>query len=117
MSGLAAKDVVDVRVELAVAVDDEDGWLAAGYEVRAREPGHRCLARAEPAEPRANVHVFAAGAPEVAAYLRLREHPADRDRYAALKRSLAEREWPDVNYCAEAKGPLIRELLGVLPPP
>jgi len=42
----------------------------------------------------------------------LRTHPEDRDRYAAFKRGLAAQgEWPDINYYAQAKGPLIQELL------
>jgi predicted GNAT family N-acyltransferase/GrpB-like predicted nucleotidyltransferase (UPF0157 family) len=116
--GLAAKDRVDVCVEVADA-DDEDAYLPdlldAGYDVRVVEPGHRCLARADEHEPATNVHVYARGADDVAAYLRfrdqLRRDDGDRQRYEDLKRSLAEREWPDVNYYAEAKGELIREIL------
>jgi ElaA protein len=116
--GLAAKDRVDVCVEVADP-DDEEAYLPdlleAGYAVRVVEPGHRCLVRAEEHEPATNVHVYASGAEDVAAYLRfrdqLRRDEADRGRYEDLKRSLAEREWPDVNYYAEAKGDLIREIL------
>jgi GrpB-like predicted nucleotidyltransferase (UPF0157 family) len=42
---------------------------------------------------------------------RLRASPADRAGYEHLKRELAPHDWPDVNYYAEAKGPLIAELL------
>jgi GrpB-like predicted nucleotidyltransferase (UPF0157 family) len=116
--GLAAKDRVDVCVEV-VDPDDEAAYLpdllAAGYELRVVERGHRCLSRTDATEPATNVHVYAAGAAEVSAYLRLRDRlrrdPADRRRYEAVKRSLAGREWPDVNYYAEAKGPVIREIL------
>jgi GrpB-like predicted nucleotidyltransferase (UPF0157 family) len=116
--GLAAKDRVDVCVEVADP-DDESAYLPdlleAGYEVRVVEPGHRCLARADASDAATNVHVYATGAEDVAAYLRfrdrLRRDPADRKRYEDAKRSLAGREWPDVNYYAEAKGPVIREIL------
>jgi predicted GNAT family N-acyltransferase/GrpB-like predicted nucleotidyltransferase (UPF0157 family) len=116
--GLAAKDRVDVCVEVADP-DDEGAYLSdlldAGYDLRAVEPGHRCLARADESEPATNVHVYAAGADEVTAYLcfrdQLRRDQGDRRRYEALKRSLAQREWPDMNYYAEAKGELIREIL------
>ena len=40
----------------------------------------------------------------------LRCNDADRDAYAALKRSLAG-HWRDVNYYAEAKGPFIQRTL------
>ena len=116
--GLAAKDRVDVCVEVADP-DDDDAYLAellgAGYVVRVVEPGHRCLSRADEGEPAVNVHVYAEGAEEVAAYLhfrdQLRRDEGDRRRYEELKRSLAQREWPDVNYYAEAKGEMIREIL------
>ncbi len=116
--GLAAKDRVDVCVEVGNPDDDAvylPDLLAAGYQLRVVEPGHRCLARADPDEPATNVHVYATGADEVSAYLRfrdqLRRDADDRQRYEDVKRSLAGREWPDVNYYAEAKGPVIREIL------
>ena len=116
--GLAAKDRVDVCLEVADP-DDEGAYLpdlvAAGYALRVVEARHRCLSRADPQEPATNVHVYAQGDEEVARYLRfrdrLRRDPSDRQRYEDLKRSLAEREWPDVNFYAEAKGDLIREIL------
>jgi GrpB-like predicted nucleotidyltransferase (UPF0157 family) len=116
--GLAAKDRVDVCLEVADP-DDEGAYvpdlLAAGYAMHVVEPGHRCLVRADPREPATNVHVYAEGDAEVIRYLRfrdrLRRDAGDRRRYEDLKRSLAEREWPDVNFYAEAKGDLIREIL------
>jgi GrpB-like predicted nucleotidyltransferase (UPF0157 family) len=82
--GLAAKPIVDVLV----TVDDPDdeaaylhSLLAAGYELRVREPGHRLV---RPPTHDANVHVWAAGCEEERRYLafrdRLRTSPADRDR-------------------------------------
>lgn len=109
--GLAAKPLVDVQVvvqdlEAAVALLE-----AAGYVLRVREEGHRLVK----GEPPANVHLYEPGHPEIEAHLRfrdlLRADLAARQRYEDLKRSLAGREWPDMNYYAEAKGPLIRELL------
>ena len=109
--GLAAKPIIDVQV----VVDDLDaaaGLLVdAGYVLRVREQGHRVLK----GEPPANVHLYEPGDPEIEAHLRFRDLlRADEvacRRYEELKRSLAGREWPDMNYYAEAKGPLIRELL------
>jgi len=36
---------------------------------------------------------------------RLRTDSAERAQYAAAKQALTDREWPDINYYAEAKGP------------
>src|SRR6202042_1291910 len=61
-------------------------------------------------------HVWNERDPEVDRYLvfrdRLRASPDDRTEYERLKRSLAQREWSDMNHYAEAKGPLIAEILG-----
>jgi GrpB-like predicted nucleotidyltransferase (UPF0157 family) len=112
--GLAAKPVIDVQL----VVDDLDAAVGrleqAGYALRVREPGHR-LVKAVPPLHDANVHLHEEGAPDPAARLRfrdrLRRDPEARRRYEELKRSLAGREWPDMNHYAEAKGPLIRELV------
>ena len=113
--GLPAKAVIDICLAVADP-DDEAAYVPPleplGFSVRVREPGHRMLG--VPARD-VHLHVYAPGDPEIEQYLLLRgwlrAHPDDRARYAALKRRLAEREWPDMNYYAEAKGPLIRELL------
>jgi GrpB-like predicted nucleotidyltransferase (UPF0157 family) len=114
--GLAAKDVVDVLVGVDDP-DDEAAYLpdliAAGYELRVREPGHRALR--ETGGLRVNLHCYAPGDDEVATYRLLRDHlhthPEARREYEATKRALAGREWPDMNHYAEAKGPTIRRLL------
>jgi len=62
-----------------------------------------------------NLHCYPSASPEVRRYLVFRDHlradTADRDRYAAAKRGLAGREWPDMNYYADAKSPIIEEIL------
>jgi DNA-binding CsgD family transcriptional regulator len=62
-----------------------------------------------------NLHVWSEGDPEIDRYLRLRERlrrsPEDRARYEAVKRGLAEREWPDINHYAEAKSEVIETIL------
>jgi GrpB-like predicted nucleotidyltransferase (UPF0157 family) len=124
--GLAAKPVIDIAAGISDP-DDEPAYLldliAAGWDLRVREPGHRCL-RFEPDEPRplgepampANLHCYQPTSPEIGRYLRFRDRlradPAARTRYADLKRSLAAQDWPDMNLYADAKCPLIRELLG-----
>ncbi|HEY1480982.1 MAG TPA: GrpB family protein [Gaiellales bacterium] len=112
--GLAAKPIIDVLVE----VDDPDAegtygpaLEAAGLELRVREPGHRMF---RTPERDVHVHVWPSGSREAAAYLELRNHlrahPGDRQRYAQVKRALAGREWRDMNYYAEAKGDVLREI-------
>lgn len=94
--GLAAKPRIDVDVIVADPAD-ESAYLpaleAAGYVLRVREPDwyeHRCL---HGFEPTANVHVFGSDCDEFRRHLIfrdwLREHPADRERYAAEKRRIA----------------------------
>jgi GrpB-like predicted nucleotidyltransferase (UPF0157 family) len=115
--GLAAKPIIDIVVGIDDP-DDEPAYLpdleAAGYAVRVREPEHRCLRTGEPDEP-VNLHCYPPDHVEVRRYLvfrdRLRASEADRELYATTKRQLAQREWRDVNYYAEAKGPVIGEIL------
>jgi GrpB-like predicted nucleotidyltransferase (UPF0157 family) len=68
-----------------------------------------------PASRDVHVHVWAEGSEEADDYLllrdRLRSSPADRLAYERLKRELAPHDWPDLNYYAKAKGPLIAEIL------
>ena len=115
--GLLAKPIIDI----ALGVDDpedEPAYLpdleGLGYDLRVREHGHRCLRTGEPGDE-VNLHCYVPDSEEIVRYLafrdRLRVSPADRDAYAALKHSLAPRDWPDVNAYADAKGPLIREIL------
>jgi GrpB-like predicted nucleotidyltransferase (UPF0157 family) len=113
--GLAAKPIVDVLVTVDDP-DDEDAYLpallAAGYELRVREPGHRMV---RPPMHDANIHVWDAGGEEERRYLafrdRLRSSREDRDRYEAVKRSLAGRDWPSRDHYARAKGDVVAEIL------
>jgi GrpB-like predicted nucleotidyltransferase (UPF0157 family)/GNAT superfamily N-acetyltransferase len=113
--GLAAKPIIDVLVTVS-DVDDELSYgpalERAGFELRVREPEHRMYrTRARDV----HVHVWNEGDPEVDRTVafrdRLRESPDDRLEYERLKRSLAEREWTDMNHYANAKGSLVEEIL------
>lgn len=114
--GLAAKAIVDVLVTVEDA-DDEAAFRSAlevqGYQLRVREPGHRMF---RTAEREVHIHVWADSDPEVERYLRFRDRlrasSEDRAVYEQLKRELAQRDWPDMNHYADAKGGLIREILG-----
>lgn len=115
--GLTAKPVIDIVIGIDDP-DDEAAYLpdleAFGWELRVREPGHRCLRYSGHDLP-ANLHCFRPDSPEVARYLRfrdrLRSDPGDRERYAAAKRALAGRQWPDMNFYADAKSPVIADIL------
>jgi GrpB-like predicted nucleotidyltransferase (UPF0157 family) len=114
--GLAAKPIIDVLVMVS-EIGDEASYTPAleraGYELRVLEPDHRMF---RTPDRDVHVHVWGAGDPEVARTLafrdRLRESPSDLAEYEHLKRSLAQRDWSDMNHYAEAKGPLIKAILG-----
>jgi GrpB-like predicted nucleotidyltransferase (UPF0157 family) len=116
--GLAAKPTIDI----VVGIDDPEDepaylpdLLAVGYDLRVREPQHRSLRIGDPDEP-VNLHCYPLGHAETRKFLlfrdRLRADDADRRRYEEAKRALADREWRDMNYYAEAKHPVIAEILG-----
>jgi GrpB-like predicted nucleotidyltransferase (UPF0157 family) len=109
--GLAAKPIVDVVVvvpDITAEEDYLDPLLAAGYELRVREPGHRLV---RTPERDVHVHVYERGATAVAEYLLLRDHlrvdATDRDLYASTKRELLDRRWDDMNDYADAKTEVI----------
>jgi len=109
--GLAAKPIIDIVVIPATSIDDAVGPLeTVGYVLRVVEPGHRMLRT-----PDRDVHVHLwADADEQRRHLLFRDwlrvSPEDRERYAAVKRDLATREWGDMNDYADAKSPVIAEI-------
>jgi GrpB-like predicted nucleotidyltransferase (UPF0157 family) len=116
--GLVAKPTVDVVLEVADSAREPAYLLdleRAGYRLRIREPEwfeHRmCIAE----RGAVNLHVFSASCPETDRMVRfrdrLRSNRPDRDRYACLKRELAERDWADVDQYAAAKTDVITEIL------
>nr|WP_276610632.1 GrpB family protein [Kineococcus siccus] len=112
--GLAAKPIVDVVVtvdDITAEEDYLDALLAAGYELRVREPGHRLVRT--PARD-VHVHVYERGAPAVEAYLLLRDHlradADDRALYEDTKRALMTQRWADTNAYADAKTDVIRAI-------
>jgi GrpB-like predicted nucleotidyltransferase (UPF0157 family) len=116
--GLAAKPIVDMLLVVANSAA-EATYLpaieAAGYVLRVREPSfqeHRML-RAP--ERDVHIHVFSHGSPEIERYLifrdRLRTHPADRLLYKSTKRTLATRDWPDMNAYADAKSEVVEGII------
>ncbi|MFE0419922.1 GrpB family protein [Streptomyces tendae] len=112
--GLAAKPIVDIVVavpDITAEEDYLDGLLAAGYELRVREPGHRLVRT--PARD-VHVHVYGRGDAAVHEYLLLRDHlrthADDRALYESVKRDLIGRRWNDMNDYADAKSDVIRAI-------
>jgi GrpB-like predicted nucleotidyltransferase (UPF0157 family) len=113
--GLAAKPIIDLLVTVEDPNDEAasgPALTAIGYELRVREPGHRMF---RTPERDVHVHVWRDADAEVTRYLRfrdqLRRSAADRHAYERLKRELARREWSDMNHYADAKGPVIEDIL------
>jgi len=109
--GLAAKPIVDIVVGVPDITAEEDylePLLAAGYELRVREPGHRLVRT--PARD-VHVHLYERDDPAVAEYLllrdRLRTDACDRDLYESTKRALLDEKWDDMNDYADAKTDVI----------
>lgn len=109
--GLAAKPIVDIVVAVPDVTAEAtylDQLLAAGYELRVREPGHRLVRT--PARD-VHVHVYERGAAAVDEYLLLRDHlradAGDRALYERTKRELLDRSWDDMNAYADAKTAVI----------
>jgi GrpB-like predicted nucleotidyltransferase (UPF0157 family) len=110
--GLAAKPIIDVLLvvpDITAEEDYLDPLLAAGYQLRVREPGHRMV---RTPDRDVHVHILEPDAPEADDYLLLRDHlrvdEADRKLYADTKRELAAGDWSDMNAYAEAKTEVIQ---------
>ena len=119
--GLAAKPIIDIDVTVADPCDESSyvpDLEAAGFWLRFREPSwheHRLVVADD---PRANIHVFGVDSPEVIRHRMLRdwliEHPDDRERYAAAKRTSADvsnNGGGGVGDCNRRKQPVVRDIL------
>lgn len=116
--GLAAKPILDVLLVVADSADEPTyvpGLEAEGYVLRHREPDwfeHRMF---KGPDADINLHVFSAGCSEVGRMLafrdRLRSDAADRALYERTKRELAQRDWPTVQDYADAKSPIVADIL------
>lgn len=119
--GLAAKPIIDIDLTVADSAHESayvPALEAVGFRLRIREPDwheHRCMKSEHPC---CNLHVWSPGSPEAIRHVIfrdwLRAHPADRDRYAAAKRSSAEAtndaDATMMSYNLR-KQPVIREIL------
>nr|WP_227004161.1 GrpB family protein [Salicibibacter halophilus] len=115
---LCAKPIIDILLVVADAADETtyaSDLEKAGYTLRIREPEwfeHR-LFKGPDAD--INLHVFSEDASEIKRMLRfrdwLRTHASDRDKYASVKRNLAQREWRHVQHYADAKDLAVQEIM------
>jgi GrpB-like predicted nucleotidyltransferase (UPF0157 family) len=113
--GLAAKPIVDIDLSVP-DVESEQEYLpqleAAGYVLRVRQRGHRLV---RTAERDVHVHICDAGSAWERRHLLFRDwlrvNAEDREAYESLKRELTRSEWADMNRYADAKGPLIAEII------
>jgi GrpB-like predicted nucleotidyltransferase (UPF0157 family) len=116
--GLAAKPIIDIVLAVPDSAD-EHAYVppleAAGYVLRAREPGwfeHRMF---KGPDTDINLHVFTAGASEVDRMLLFRDwlrmNDADRELYLRVKRDLAQRTWRHVQHYADSKSAIVAEIV------
>ncbi|NYH52179.1 MULTISPECIES: GrpB family protein [Nocardiopsis] len=116
--GLAAKPCVDLLLVVADS-SDEPAYMpdleAVGYSLVIREPDwyqHRVF---KGTEVNLNLHVFSEGCEEAERMRRFRDLLIDdadaRERYAAVKRELAERTWDRIQDYADAKSDIVVRLL------
>jgi len=118
VSGPAAKPVIDIN--LVVANSREEHAYApklqdAGFALTVREPNwfeHRMF---EHQAPRANLHVFSSGCPEIERMRLFRDwlcHSSeDRALYARVKRNLAIQNWTHIQDYADAKQAVIAQIM------
>lgn len=113
--GLAAKPIIDVQVSVA-SFEPLDAYRLPlerlGYVWRADNPDRtKRYFREPPGSPRTHIHVRKAGSwSEQFALLSrdyVRSHPGVADRYAEIKRGLAEQYRDDREGYTEAKSPFI----------
>jgi GrpB-like predicted nucleotidyltransferase (UPF0157 family) len=116
--GLAAKPVIDVVLVVADAAHEPSyapSLEAAGYVLHKREPDWHQHRFFKATESDVHLHVFSEGCPEVGRMLlfrdQLRADPADRELYLRTKRCLAKRQWRRAQEYADAKTPVVQEIL------
>ncbi|MFC3998494.1 GrpB family protein [Nocardiopsis sediminis] len=116
--GLTATPCVDLLLLVADPAD-EDAYLpplaGAGYTLVDRDPGGDGRRLFKGPDVNIDLHVLGAGSGEADRMLRfrdhLRTHPGDHELYASTKRGLAERRWESLQDYADAKSPVIDEIM------
>jgi GrpB-like predicted nucleotidyltransferase (UPF0157 family) len=116
--GLVAKPIIDM-VLIVGSSADEPSYVpqleGAGYRLVIREPDwheHRVF---KGPDTNINLHVYSPGDTELARMVGFRDHlrsdEADRRRYEAEKRRLADQDWEYVQHYADAKTKVVESIL------
>jgi len=113
--GLPAKPIIDMLL-IVENLEDEAAYVAplesTGLVLRVREPGHRLF---RTPDKDVHLHVLEPDSAQIVDYRDLRDwlrvSEADRDLYAATKKDLAQQEWTDMNYYADAKTAVVQRIL------
>lgn len=115
---LAAKPIIDMVLVVADSADESSyvpDLEKAGYILRIRDADWHEHRMFKGSDREVHLHVFTAGCPEIERVVMfrdwLRTHPDDRDLYAGTKRALAQQEWKYGQNYADAKTPVIQEIL------
>jgi len=116
--GLPAKPIIDILLVVADSAKETEYVAAlerAGYKLHIREPGwyeHRMF---KGPENDVNLHVFSVSCPEIGRMVAfrdwLRTNETDRWLYARSKRILLRQEWKYTQHYADAKTPVIEEIM------
>lgn len=118
--GLAAKPVIDmlaVVTSLSNLDAFNDAMIAIGYQPKGELgiAGRRFFSKGRDDCRTHHIHAFEAGHVELKRHLDFRDylrvHPAQANRYAELKRKLAEDHRNDIEAYVEGKSPRIDEIL------
>ena len=115
---LPSKPIIDIVLVVADSANETEyatSLEGIGYTLHVREPGwheHRLF---KGPENEINLHVFSVGCPEIARMLAfrdwLRTNKADHELYARCKRTLSQQEWKYTQNYADAKTPVIEEIM------
>jgi GrpB-like predicted nucleotidyltransferase (UPF0157 family) len=115
---LPAKPVIDILLVVADSANEAEYVQAleeSGYQLRVREPNWYAHRMFKGPESKTNVHVFSEGCPEIDRLLIfrdwLRTNETDRNLYAERKRTLAQQDWQYTQNYADAKTPVIDEIM------
>jgi GrpB-like predicted nucleotidyltransferase (UPF0157 family) len=116
--GLVAKPIIDMILVVANSADEcayVPALEGAGYVLHIREADWHEHRKLKGPDTQINLHVFSIGCPEIDRMLIfrdwLRRNPADRDLYARTKLSLAQQKWKLGQNYADAKSPVVEEIL------
>jgi GrpB-like predicted nucleotidyltransferase (UPF0157 family) len=116
--GLIAKPILDIVLAVTDSSDEAaypSDLEATGYVLHIREPNWHEHRMFKGRDPDVNLHVFSSSCREIDRMLRFRDwlrgNASDRDLYAHTKRKLALHEWKFRQNYADAKTPVIEDIM------